>query len=142
MTKFGSGKSTEQEKHDMAAQMIKQRVFEGAEEYDAFLNIGEEKGVSAGVVEGEELYPDIVGLSKDTKKPVIIGEVETEESVSESQVDRWKKYASLGLTFCLYVPEPVAEKAANLIASNDIKAKLRSYKIVDDKIVIKIIYIF
>lgn len=55
--------------------------------------------------EGEEIYPDIVVVDSEDEKPVMIGEVETEDSVTEEEAEQWREYSEAVQPLFLYVPE-------------------------------------
>ena len=81
-------------------------------------------------------YPDIVAV-KSGSTP-IMGEVETEETVSEEESKQWKTYAALDGTIYLYVPKSKVVDAKTIIKNKKIGIEgLRSFEYIDDKLVIK-----
>lgn len=55
--------------------------------------------------EGEELYPDIVVVNTVDEKLIMIGEVETEDSVTEEEAEQWREYSEVVQPLFLYVSE-------------------------------------
>lgn len=93
---------------------------------------------------GEERYtPSIVSTFGNGDLRVIC-EVESKETVSESQVPKWKALSELaGVTyklkkFFLYVPEGTHDNTRLLLEENDVEyAGLRTWTIQEGKLVIK-----
>ena len=81
-------------------------------------------------------YPDIVAVKSESTP--LMGEVETEESVSEEESKQWESYAALDGAIYLYVPKSKVSEAKTIIENKGIGITgLRSYEYVDDKLVIK-----
>lgn len=81
-------------------------------------------------------YPDIVAV-KD-KNVFAIGEVETEETVTDNEAKQWISYAALSKYFYLYVPKSKIADAKTIIKNKKVGIKgLRSFEYANDKLVIK-----
>jgi len=94
------------------------------------------------VDENESYRPSIVSTFGNGDLRVIC-EVETDDTVNEEQVPRWKKFSELaGVTyklkkFFLYVPEGKEETAQSLLEENEIEyAGLRTWAVRDGSLVI------
>lgn len=88
---------------------------------------------------GEDNYPDVIVWKPSEENPnsgtaIVIEEIETEESVTESESIQWKKYAELGVSvFRLIVPLSKTQDAYTLIVTKKIKvSEIWSYEIKDD----------
>lgn len=102
-----------------------------------YTNLNGERNMSAGLVRGEEQYPDIVAVEDFTGKPIIIAEIETESMVNDIEIRQWEDYASLNLNFYLYVPTSRVDDAISLIDSEGLRDEirgLRRYTYVNGKI--------
>lgn len=55
--------------------------------------------------DGNEYFPDIVILNTQVNKIVMVGEVETISSLSESEVERWQKLTKISPVFYLFYPK-------------------------------------
>jgi len=76
----------------------------------------------------EPVYPDILVIDDVKREAVMIGEVETETTVSEERAKDWEKYATLAPTFYIYVPEDRKDAALGLLGSKGIRyTGLRGY---------------
>lgn len=87
--------------------------------YKVSVNPGGEKKQIVGP-EFNPRYPDVVVWMPDsfgsTKgKAAIIEEIETADSVTDSEAEQWKDYGSLGVKFLLIVPKGYCEEALRLI---------------------------
>lgn len=87
--------------------------------YKVSINPGGEKNQFVGP-EFNPRYPDVVVWMPDsfgsTKgKAAIIEEIETADSVTDSEAEQWKDYGSLGVKFLLVVPKGYCEEALRLI---------------------------
>ena len=118
-----------QTEHDKLVAMIARERF-SYEDRTTYTNPDGEQNYA---VNGE--YPDIVAVkSGDTP---IMGEVETEESVTEEESEQWKRYAALSGAIYLYVPKSKVSDAKAIIKSKKIGiTELRSYEYADGKFVI------
>lgn len=82
-------------------------------------NPGSEKNYR---VDGE--YPDIVVLEYGTGTPVEIGEVETEDSITETEAWlQWVGYGRLGPPFDLFVPAITYSKARDIVQKSGVKLR-------------------
>ncbi len=108
-----------------------------------YTNLSGEKNISAGSVNGQEQYPDIVAVEDFTGKPAVIAEIETESLVSENEVQQWEDYASLNLNFYIYVPTSKVTEAMDIIDSEGLRDKilgLRRYALVNEELEINKIW--
>lgn len=134
VTKFGDREKENQESHDKLIELVKNRRYI-SESYIPYINPNSKQNKSAGKVNNEEQYPDIVGISKKANEPIIIAEIETETSVTKEESQQWKDYATLGIAFYLYVPKAKVEDAKKLLSSKKITVKgLRDYEVDNEKI--------
>jgi len=133
------GERTDQESHDKLVKLVAESGRYTSENYTMYTNPNgpSQWQKSAGKVNDEEQYPDIVGISKTTNNSTIIAEIETETSVTEEESQQWKDYAKLGISFYLYVPLANVEDAKKLLKEKNITIKgLRGYEVKDEKITI------
>ncbi len=119
------------EDHDWVVKMLVQSGRYDIEGVEVITNLRDERNRSAGKVEGEDQYPDIVGVDVSEDKPVIIAEIEKEKSVKEKYLEKWKRYASLDIDFYLYVPLEKVADAKRLLDGIKLKG-LRAYRATDD----------
>ncbi|HUT09829.1 MAG TPA: hypothetical protein VMY42_04990 [Thermoguttaceae bacterium] len=61
-------------------------------EYDAHCNPGQEHNVSV-TIDGQTVYPDLVLYQRGTMTVVHLVEVETAESVADTEAAQWAQYA-------------------------------------------------
>jgi len=90
--------------------------------YKVYTNPGSEKNASLG-----NLYPDIILTDKNTNTVVFTIEVETAESVTESEADQWKQFSNLGGTFYLMVPQNQRAEAERICKKYLIPVKYATY---------------
>ena len=116
-----------QSDHDEAVRLIGRQDFD-LDGLDVYINVGEQRtyGLSGS-------WPDIVVIRdrviwNDEVK--WIAEVETADSVTEAETEKWRAYAGLRIPFVLYVPSTRCEVVKKLCAKHRIGlADLRSYTI-------------
>jgi hypothetical protein len=87
--------------HDDAIRLIAQTEFD-LYGRGIYTNPGPEHNYEVSGV-----YPDIVLTTKRaifSERVILVAEVETFDSVNESEVSQWKTYSQLGCNFVLYVP--------------------------------------
>jgi hypothetical protein len=127
------GGDTYEDDHDWVVKMVIQSGRYDIEGVEIFTNIHGERNRSAGKIgnEEEEQYPDIVGVDIEKDEPVIIAEIESKKTVKEKYVEKWKKYASLGIDFYMYVPIEKVADAKRLLKNIEIKG-LRAYRATED----------
>ncbi len=115
-----------EEKHDLAVSHIARELltFPGGEiqpsvfrpTWRTYINVPHRQMPIQHVRLGE-FYPDVVIV--DTARcnaPMIVAEVEDEDSLTEEVLDaKWKLDGEMCFTFYLFVPEGCARKTANLI---------------------------
>ena len=76
----------------------------------------------------DSLYPDIVVIEILRNKVVMIGEVETESTITEDEATgKWKSYSALCSSFFLYVPKGLGMQAKELLDKLRMKIKLGVY---------------
>lgn len=105
--------------HDHVVSLVAQR-WAKAVQIKITINTDAERSRWA---ESDRTYPDIVGWRLSAGKNTIdwIAEVETEESLSESDThSRWREDAVLGVPFYLFVPKGHREKAQKLAATTSV----------------------
>ena len=127
MPHSGSRTVEEQSYHDEIVLLIARARYRF---YDktTYTNLNGERNMSAGLVRGEEQYPDIVAVEDFTGKPIIIAEIETENMVNDIEVRQWEDYASLNLNFYLYVPTSRVDDAISLIDSEGLRDEIRGLR--------------
>jgi len=119
-----------QKEHDKLVAEIAKKRF-SYEDRKTYTNPNGEKNYA---VDNE--YPDIVAV-KSGSTP-IMGEVETEETVTEEESEQWLRYAALDGAIYLYVPKSKVSDAKTIIQNRKIGISgLRSYEYVNDKLVIQ-----
>jgi hypothetical protein len=69
---------------------------------------------------GNTVYPDIVVV--DTQKNIaeMIGEIESESTVTSEESEQWKEYSKASNTFYLYVPAGKEDDAKKFLTDNKI----------------------
>lgn len=89
-----------------------------------------------GIGKENPLYPDII-IRNILGEITSIIEVETEDSVTQTEAGiQWKEYANLGYPFYLLVTEKSAIEARIICLNNKIQAKVITYRIVGDVILV------
>jgi len=88
--------------------------------YKVSVNLGGEKNQFVGPPFNPR-YPDIVVWMPDyfgstSGKAAIIEEVETAESIADSEAEQWKDYGDLGVKFLLIVPNGYCIETLRLVA--------------------------
>jgi len=112
---------TTQGLHDTVIQTAAQRLDRS--KYDVHMNPGSEKNIAVG-----SEYPDIVVTPRGANTVQFIIEVETEDSVSDSEADaQWKPYSELGGAFYLLVPHSSLQAARSICLRKAIRAKFATY---------------
>lgn len=126
-----SEKREEEEKslHDKAvAEIAKQRFPFPSDNHPNWRTYINEPESQVGVVsDSETYYPDIVVVDESKGKVdkgtvestavAMLGEVESESTVTQQESKQWKDYSELSNTFYLYVPKGLCDEAKRL-ASN------------------------
>lgn len=88
--------------------------------YQIHTNPGQQKNQSAN----SDNYPDIVVTRRGTGTVACIDEVETSESVTESEAkDQWVRYGKLGISFDLTVERGSEGAADRLIQKHKVKVR-------------------
>ncbi len=101
----------EQTEHDLVVEEAARRLRLG-EKFNVLTNPGGEKRVG---VKGH--HPDIVGMSRKNGNARFVVEVETVNSVTNSEVGQWLDFASIGLPFYLLVPYRLVDSARRLCSA-------------------------
>ena len=85
--------------------------------------------MSAGEINGEAVYPDIVVVRRPGNWLQLIAQVETADSITEeTAINTWKPYASMG-ELLLYVPTGYVQNTKKLCKKFDIPIKgLRTWR--------------
>lgn len=97
-----------------------------------YTNPGQTKGAHY-TVKGRKVYPDLIVHLTD-KNQWVIEEVETADSVNESELQQWKTYAQIDASgFNLIVPTEAAEKARSLVRNLKTVA-IKTYSVRGNKI--------
>jgi len=113
-------KSDSQDLHDKWVRAIAKDRFAYPDDqhrtWETHTNPSSDKNVGIVLQNGSVVYPDIV--VRDTAKPagrddvVMVGEVETAESVVDTELSQWRDYSECA--FYLYVPKGFCETARKL----------------------------
>lgn len=104
------------ETHDKAVSLIARKRFPFPDDdhpnWKTYVN---EPEPTQGVIIGDEtLYPDIVVVDTSNDKVPMVGEVESDSTVTETERDeQWKKYSKVRW-FYLYVPKGLCQQAKEL----------------------------
>jgi hypothetical protein len=113
----------EQQRHDTLLEMIVRKITIPV--WDVTTNPGAEQnaGVPYPTASGQATaYPDVVARERFTKKLAAVGEVETEESVTDAEAtEEWSLYAHLAPKFFLYVPKECEQEARRLLRKHSIR---------------------
>ena len=118
------------ERHDELVSIIARERFPFPDlehpNWETFTNHPDQ---TMGVLNEEEepLYPDIVVLNTDNNEAVMIGEIETSESVSEEESEQWKEYSDVAKPLYLYVPKGYCKEAKDL--AEDAGAEIKGFRI-------------
>jgi hypothetical protein len=138
---------TKEELKDRVIKIIAATRFPFVDQTDwgeEFVTITNEGGKKIRGISGPMgyVYPSIV-ITKGNTDIQEIGEVETEETVTEAQVPKWRlmsEKTGMGKRvkkFFLYVPEGKEEDALNLLENNNIEYDgLRTWAVKDGNLVI------
>ena len=136
MTKYGERSKEDQVDHDWVIDRVAQKRYH-SDEFTTYKNPdGPEKWTkSAGKVDGEDQYPDIVGVKNGVVGP--IAEIETAEHLDDKEAQQWKRYTQLPTkpNFCLYAPISEVHKVKGLMKKHSVIVKgLRGYEKIDNDI--------
>ena len=123
--------SKERSRHDAIVRAIaNQRFGFPNQEHPGWRTYVNEPEKTMGVGNAYPVYPDIVVVDGPNNTLVMIGEVETEETVTSEHAAQWSDYGSKCGTFYLYVPESTLATARNIVAASQVRiAGLRSYSV-------------
>jgi hypothetical protein len=91
--------------------------------YRVYANPNQQKNTS---INGQ--YPDIIITPANDSTVKFVIEVETPDSVNNSEVSQWKTYSQLGGIFYLLVPFASKATAELLCRQNGIKARFGTYR--------------
>jgi hypothetical protein len=101
--------------------------------HKVYINPNQEKNTSIDNIH----YPDIIITELNNSNVKFIIEVETEDSVIESEVEQWKTYSKLCNSFYLLVPSNVRILAEQICVQNDIKVRFGTYRFENGNYLIK-----
>ena len=92
--------------------------------YKVGINPGREKNFFAGS-DLNPCYPDVVVwmpdyLGSTRGKASIIEEIETANSITDSEAEQWKDYGSLGIKFLLVVPKRYCTETSHLVSKYNV----------------------
>lgn len=117
-----------------------QVVRASAETYNQLVQQGYKVAVNPGSEKNQQVgsgnYPDVI-VWKPNPPPnqtsgtaIIIEEIETEESVTQTEANQWKQFGQLSVSkFILIVPATKAREALSLVQSNGVKvSEIWSYE--------------
>jgi len=108
-----------QPEHDKAVKDIAASEHYSTKLGKVVTNHGSEKNFSV-----DSQYPDIVLADSFTSKAKEIGEVETSDSVTESEAkNQWADYAKLGVPFDLFVPSGKYNETNELLKKFGIRVR-------------------
>jgi len=99
-------------------------------DWKTWINTKEEqsKGIKTS---GESVHPDIVVVDSKNKA-VMVGEIETLDTVNENEAEQWARYSSLVTDFYLFVPQGFEDQARRLIQEGKIPISgIRIYRFDD-----------
>ena len=96
--------------------------------FETFINKPNPR-MSAGEINGEAIYPDIVVVRRPGNWLQLIAQIETADSITEeTAINIWKPYASMG-ELLLYVPTGYVQNTKKLCKKFDISIKgLRTWR--------------
>lgn len=84
-----------------------------------------------------QIYPDIVVVDTQKNVAAILGEVESESTVTSEEAEQWKEYSDATNAFYLYIPKGTESTAKKLISDNSITvAGIRTWQYNSSGIVI------
>lgn len=107
--------------HDRVIQMASNNLDKI--NHNVYTNIGEQRITKVG-----EEYPDIIITKKNESAVNFIIEVETSDSIIQSEaVSQWNAYSKLGGTFYLLVPKDSRNLAEQICLQHNIKARFGTY---------------
>ena len=121
----------EQLEHDRVIRLLQARW---RRKYTVAANVGAER--TASIATGDAtLYPDLLLSGLTSRKPEVVVEVETAESVNNLEaMAEWVRFARLRAAFHLYVPTGSVEAAKRLCAEHDVPvAEICAYHLVGDQ---------
>jgi hypothetical protein len=81
-------------------------------------------------------YPDIIITPANDNTVKFTIEVETPDSVNNTEVNQWRTYSQLGGIFYLLVPYASKNTAELLCRQNNIKARFGTYRIQNGRYII------
>jgi hypothetical protein len=85
--------------------------------------------MSVNIGNNKQIYPDIVVVDTQKNVAAILGEVESESTVTSEEAKQWKEYSDATKAFYLYVPKGTEATAKKLISDNSITvAGIRTWK--------------
>jgi hypothetical protein len=125
-----------QDTHDRWVAVIAEErmTFPEFPQRKTYINPGTQKNYRVRTSDGAMFYPDIVVIdsSRDpADNLVLIGEVETSDSVTEAEADQWREFAKVSpVPFYLYVPKGSGARAKQL-AGEGVVSGFREFSVED-----------
>ncbi|MEO0092799.1 MAG: hypothetical protein ABIK93_07915 [candidate division WOR-3 bacterium] len=107
----------EQVLHDRVINALKKTMFDFPNDKYPYLKTHTNHPIKTHGVPnhtGGQYYPDLVVLDTRTEKVVTVVEVETINTVNESEAAQWLKFATLGERFYLFFPRGLEIKVKEL----------------------------
>ena len=123
--------SQEKSRHDAIVRVIANQRFRFPnQEHPNWRTCVNEPEKTMGIGSTDPIYPDIVVVEGPNNTLVMIGEIETEETVTSEHATQWSDYGSKCGTIYLYDPESALATARSIIGASQIRvAGLRSYSV-------------
>jgi len=120
-------KPTSQSLHDRVIEERAKawRTDDRVDKEKVYINPGQTKGAHY-TVDGGEVYPDLIVGLKDGAW--VVEEVETADSVNDAELVQWTKFAQIGVSFNLLVPQESAGRARSLV-QNLAAVAVRTYSV-------------
>jgi hypothetical protein len=121
--------SKEKQLHDRVASLVaSQRLPYPDSDHPTWKTYLNEPEQTMGLGQTNPVYPDMIVVDTSKNQAVILGEVETEDTVTVEHSSQWADYSSKCNTLYLYVPYASVATAKEIILRSGIKiAGLRSY---------------
>src|SRR5262249_6887394 len=113
----------DQQRHDILLDMVARKIKIPV--WDLKTNPGAEQnaGVAYPTAEGQAMaYPDWVAYERFTKKLAAVGEVETEDSVTDAEAaEEWSLFINLAPKFFLYLPKEREEEGKRVLRKHRLR---------------------
>ncbi len=109
--------------HDSIIRIAAENLTKTAK-YKVYTNPDGEHNTSLG-----NSYPDIILTPIGNNTVQFIVEVETADSINESEVSQWREYSAIGGTFYLLVPKEELSRTKQICALFSITAKFGYFSV-------------